>query len=106
MSNPLTPSDLLHQAVLTAHSYLSSAIRIIDDEFGEGYAKAHPELVAGFMHTAAMDFDSCMERQALNSLASDIGDIAIAINNLSSSIDRFLPPVEEFINNMPRGRKK
>lgn len=65
MSN-LTPTDLIRQARDTAETYFNQAVRIIDGKFGEGYAKEHPELIAGFMKTAAMDFDTCMTRQALD----------------------------------------
>ncbi len=82
MSNQLTPTDLMKQAMLTSHSYLSSAIRIIDGELGEGYAKAHPELIAGFMRTAAADFNTCMIRQALDHISNDLCCVAKAIEGL------------------------
>ena len=41
-------------AVSTTGFYLREAIRLIDEEFGEGYAKAHPELVGAFMQTCTM----------------------------------------------------
>jgi len=37
-----------------AADYLRDPIFLIDGEFGEGYAKAHPELVSGFMQTSAL----------------------------------------------------
>ncbi|EPO6281899.1 hypothetical protein ACUCLA_004869, partial [Escherichia coli] len=37
---------------LTEH-WLRVAIKIIDRNAGEGYAKAHPELISAFMTTAA-----------------------------------------------------
>ncbi|GKS69962.1 hypothetical protein W03_19660 [Nitrosomonas sp. PY1] len=74
MSNQLTPSDLMRQAVLTSHSYLSSAIRIIDEELGEGYAKAHPELIVGFMKTSAMDFHTAITHQKFDDLIAEICD--------------------------------
>ena len=35
--------------------YLGSAVEEIDKQFGEGYAKEHPELVGAFMQVAAND---------------------------------------------------
>ena len=44
---------IMRHAALTADEYLHSAIDNIDARLGAGYAKAHPELIAGFMQTAA-----------------------------------------------------
>ncbi len=51
-----TPETLMKQAAQTAKVYLIAAIEAIDSQFGENYAKAHPELVAAFMHAAASDY--------------------------------------------------
>ena len=48
--------DLMRQAGATADAYLKDGIECIDRRLGEGFAKEHPELLAAFMHTAAMDF--------------------------------------------------
>lgn len=82
MSNQLTPTDLMHQARDTAETYFNQAVRIIDEKFGEGYAKEHPGLIAGFIKTAAKDFDTCKTRQALDHLASDFDRLADAIEGL------------------------
>lgn len=138
MSNQLTPAELMHQARDTAETYFNQSIRVIDKKFGEGYAEEHPELIAGFMNTAARDFDTCMTRQALDHLSNvfdrladavetqaesqsfidsnDINNlcnqmdksscaIAASIESIASTVDRFLPPVEEFIFFMPRGKR-
>ena len=49
-------SELLHQAKGTAGDYLDAAVRHIDETFGDGYAKKHPELVAAWMKVASEDF--------------------------------------------------
>jgi len=138
MSNQQTPTDLMLQAMDTAETYFNRAVRVIDEKFGGGYAKAHPELIAGFMKTAAKDFDTCMTRQALDYLSSDLdrlasaaeelangqssidssditnlceqmssssGDILEGLTRISGSVDSFLPPVEEIVTFMPRGKK-
>lgn len=74
MSN-LTPTDLMLQARDTAETYFNQSIRIIDSKFGEGYAKAHPELIAGFMRTAAMDFHTAILNQKLDSLICEIFEL-------------------------------
>ena len=90
MSNQLTPSDLMHQARDTAETYFNQALRIIDEKFGEGYAKEHPELIVGFMNTAARDFDTCKKRQVLDNLSIDFNRLVDEIGiqtECQSSID-------------------
>ncbi len=99
MSN-LSPSDLMRQARDTAETYFNQAVRIIDEKFGEGYAKEHPELIAGFMKTAAKDFDTCMTRQPSTNGGSDITpdfDTCMtrqALDHLSSDFDRLANAIE------------
>lgn len=74
MSNQQTPIDLMLQARDTAQTYFNQAVRIIDEKFGEGYAKAHPELITGFMKTAASDFHTTIMNQKLDDLIAEIRD--------------------------------
>lgn len=60
MSNQLTPADLMQQANKTAESYFHAAIRVIDEKFGDGYSKEHPQLIGDFMRTAAADFHTAV----------------------------------------------
>ncbi|SXF02820.1 hypothetical protein [Klebsiella variicola] len=39
----------------SAALWMREAVEAIDKHFGDGYASAHPELVAGFMQAAAID---------------------------------------------------
>lgn len=65
-SYPITDfGDLLRQAPLTADQYMRHAAHLIDEQFGEGYAKKHPELVAAFMRVCAADFNSTTLAKAL-----------------------------------------
>lgn len=73
MSN-LSPADLMLQARDTAETYFNQSIRIIDSKFGEGFAKAHPELIAGLMRTAAADFHTAILNQKLDDLIAEIRD--------------------------------
>ena len=45
---------LFDQAATSADVYLGEAIRRIDARLGEGYARAHPDLVAAFMDVAGL----------------------------------------------------
>lgn len=47
---------------MTEHA-LKVVIRTIDRHAGEGYAKAHPELISAFMTTAAANFATLTERE-------------------------------------------
>ena len=47
-----TKKSQSHALDLTEH-WLRVSIKIIDRNAGEGYAKAHPELISSFMTTAA-----------------------------------------------------
>lgn len=49
----------------TANYYLAKAIESIDNQLGEGYAKAHPKLISGWMNTAAKDCSSTTIAKAI-----------------------------------------
>lgn len=49
---------LLSQASETAATYMRTAQREVDTQFGAGYAAKHPELVIAFMQIAASDFNT------------------------------------------------
>lgn len=46
---------LMEQAGSTAVTWMRTAVVEIDELFGKGYAKAHPELIVGFMQAAGAD---------------------------------------------------
>lgn len=72
---------LFHQASDTVYTYLTQAVKFIDLTFGDGYAKKHPELVAGFIQAAASDYGHSL--------------IANAIAGLGDKIDAFQPAGSE-----------
>ena len=49
--------NAMNQATYTAELYMGAAAREIDAEFGEGYAKKNPALVASFMQVCIKDFE-------------------------------------------------
>jgi hypothetical protein len=55
-------------------SMVAEAILVLDHYFGEGYAKAHPELVG-----------SCLQALAVNDLC--FGNIEDAVKEIASAID-------------------
>jgi hypothetical protein len=46
---------LMRQAQMTARTFMEQAVEDIDELFGNGYAKAHPELIVGYMHADGGD---------------------------------------------------
>lgn len=72
MSAYLTPIDLVRQASDTAETYLNKSVRIIDEEFGKGYAQVNHELIAGFMRTAAMNSHTVIMNEKLDGLISEL----------------------------------
>lgn len=51
----------MKQAGMTACTYFHAAIESIDEAFGPGYAKKHPQLVAVFMKVCAIDFKTAIQ---------------------------------------------
>jgi hypothetical protein len=49
---------LLRQAPMTAKEYMLAAVANINEQFGDGYARQHPELVAAFMQVCASDYNN------------------------------------------------
>jgi hypothetical protein len=58
---------LMQHAIKTADEHMCVAIKKIDDRFGKGYAKAHPELLGAYMQTLAIE-----HLRADNPLSSDM----------------------------------
>ncbi len=49
---------LMEQASSTTEDYLTAAIKMIDNKFGTGYAKANPSLVGDIVKASAKDFET------------------------------------------------
>lgn len=87
MNDRVTESfdDLLHQASMTADTYMSSAIREIDAAFGASHVKANPALVAAFMQAASSDFVAASNTKvygsALDRIADSLDGVAHALRD-------------------------
>jgi hypothetical protein len=53
--------NAMRQAWMTANVYLTQAQDHIDNLFGAGYARAHPELVIQFMKVCIKDYELAMK---------------------------------------------
>ena len=80
IGTPASADTLMRQAHMTADEYFRNAVKYIDDVFGEGYAKKHPELVGKFMETAVMDFLAV-------SVAGSIEGVAESLEKMAESMD-------------------
>ena len=81
------PATLFKQAPMTAHDYMLAAKRDIDELFGQGYAIKHPELVAAYIQTCALDYGMSLIASKIDDIASSLGSIALDIEQF-----RLKPP--------------
>jgi len=83
---------LLRQAPMTADTYMGAAVKYIDEQFGDGYAAKHPELVGAFMQTCASDFNTAAVKIGLQEICAAI-DVALSglelsgLREISASLD-------------------
>jgi L-rhamnose mutarotase len=68
----MTPENAMRQAPLTVAEYLQHVRRDIDNEFGEGYAKAHPELVAKLVECCVKDYSATLMYDSLEGMLTYI----------------------------------
>lgn len=63
------------QSLKAAYLFLGGAEKAIDMKRGEGYAAAHPELVAAFMLTTALDFHAQQHAATLEGIKLSLDDL-------------------------------
>jgi hypothetical protein len=78
-------STLMRQAQMTAHTYMAQAIRDIDEILGKGYAKNHPDLIAAYMQTSALDLGASVVARAIQ----QVGDRLEEIGNCAEQIAKY-----------------
>jgi hypothetical protein len=80
-------TDLMRQASMTAESYMNKAVDCIDQTFGDGYAKQHPDLVAAFMKVSSEDFSigvlGAVIQDASDQIAGTLQEVAEMIGRIS-----------------------
>lgn len=72
----------MNQAPATIDFYFSKAINKIDTEFGEGYAKNHPELVAAYLQACVSDYRASRMEVVGNELNAALRDISGSIAHM------------------------
>ncbi len=73
-------ATLFQQAMMTAQDFMSRAVRDIDKEFGLGYAKKNPALVAEYMRACGQDWSTAMRSAASDNLCARIEGLAIDLS--------------------------
>jgi hypothetical protein len=80
-------TTLMRQAHYTAKLYMQEAITDIDELLGKGYAKAHPELIAAYMQTAARDLHTAISAQALEGAIDGLAQALYSVKEALYHID-------------------
>lgn len=60
---------LMVKAPMTVDTYMRSAVDSIDKQFGKGFAKQNPTLVAGFLLSCSVDYATATIAKRLEFLA-------------------------------------
>lgn len=60
---------------MATHDWMLRAVRDIDEIFGEGYARANPQLVGMYIQTAALDFLTGFGLQTVSASLDKIADM-------------------------------
>jgi len=77
---------LVQQAPATVAGYLNAARRHIDEQFGDGYAAKHPELVAAFVQACAQDFDTAISAATRQAAAGSLTCISDSLDRVATAI--------------------
>lgn len=81
---------LVKDGFYSASTYFHQVIESIDNEFGKGYAKEHPELIGAYMNAAAKGHQATVIGKCIQELAEEIekaGDaIYSGLNNISEEL--------------------
>lgn len=67
--------ELMRRAHADADAHLNWAIMAIDKRLGKDYAAKHPELIVGYMRTAATDLGSFFMARAIESVTMAIREL-------------------------------
>ena len=85
-------ATLMRQASMTANEHMLHCVRYIDEKFGEGYAKAHPELLAAMIQASAQDFHTTCSNAVMQ---DQIGSVGMSLDSISSAIRKVADALEE-----------
>lgn len=81
-------SEAMRQAGMTISAYMNVAIEIIDERFGNGYARASPNLIGDLVKAQTMDFNSTSQSSALYDIAQAIEGLSNEVHTLSDNLTK------------------
>ncbi|MDD2714973.1 MAG: hypothetical protein PHW04_03645 [Candidatus Wallbacteria bacterium] len=74
--------------------FMQDAVKSIDSVFGEGFAKANPELVGAFLLSCTLNSQLDKIEDKLGDIISELsslGDISSELSSIESSIENLSP---------------
>ena len=77
---------LMRQAPMTIADYMRDAVKFIDEQFGEGFAKQNPALVSAFIQASALDYHTAYMKIAAQELGGDVATVSTAIEALATAV--------------------
>lgn len=69
------------------HHYVKNAVAAIDELFGEGYAKKHPELIRVYVEGKGRIDLNCTLEERLSEIGGALSGMATNLYEISTSID-------------------
>jgi hypothetical protein len=69
---PTAEQVMFQQVPITVCAYMAHGVRDIDATFGEGFAEAHPVLLAAYMQTAALDYGAELIARRIDGLRDSL----------------------------------
>ena len=84
---------LMEDGAVSASYYFHKAVSTIDSQFGQGYAKDHPELIGSFMSAASAD---C----AAATIAKSIQDHALQLSESGNPLINVLSEIRKSIDDI------
>lgn len=104
MTKPtLSGTEAVKQAGMTIHDYLFSAKDSIDELFGKGYAKEHPELVAECVRSQTLDFNNTALVAAVYTLGESIIEAAPSTSSTTANAMAMVKAVGEVADALRQG---
>ena len=74
-------------SLMRVENFLVAAIDSVDEKMGEGYAKAHPELLGALVQTATLDFHA-------RDLVTTIGTLIDEVERLGMNVGPIAGPIQ------------
>ncbi len=91
MLSECSAEHLWRQTEPTVEGYLARAVSMVDAQFGEGFAKAHPQLVGQIVSAMASDFHTSLTCKTLEqtgfAVSNALGSIGDSLENLGAPVD-------------------